>query len=96
VEPSDKARAIALKNSFICGGYFRIGKSFFDVITMWHVLEHVPNLDNQIKELKRLLKPSGTLIVAFLILNLSMQNITERFGQLMMCPIHFWHFSKKP
>jgi 2-polyprenyl-3-methyl-5-hydroxy-6-metoxy-1,4-benzoquinol methylase len=25
---------------------------------------HVPNLDNQIKELKRLLKPSGTLIVA--------------------------------
>jgi 2-polyprenyl-3-methyl-5-hydroxy-6-metoxy-1,4-benzoquinol methylase len=33
---------------------------------MWHVLEHVPNLDNQIKELKRLLKPSGTLIVAVL------------------------------
>jgi predicted SAM-dependent methyltransferase len=31
---------------------------------MWHVLEHVPNLYEQIKELKRLLKPSGTLIVA--------------------------------
>ena len=36
----------------------------FDVISMWHVLEHVPNLDNQIKELKRLLKPNGTLIIA--------------------------------
>jgi 2-polyprenyl-3-methyl-5-hydroxy-6-metoxy-1,4-benzoquinol methylase len=35
----------------------------FDVISMWHVLEHVPNLDNQIKELKRLLKPNGSLIV---------------------------------
>jgi predicted SAM-dependent methyltransferase len=31
---------------------------------MWHVLEHVPDLDLQIKELKRILKPSGTLIVA--------------------------------
>jgi 2-polyprenyl-3-methyl-5-hydroxy-6-metoxy-1,4-benzoquinol methylase len=27
-------------------------------------LEHVPNLENQIKELKRLLKPNGTLIIA--------------------------------
>jgi hypothetical protein len=32
--------------------------SSFDVITMWHVLEHVPDLDFQIKELKRLLKPT--------------------------------------
>jgi 2-polyprenyl-3-methyl-5-hydroxy-6-metoxy-1,4-benzoquinol methylase len=29
---------------------------------MWHVLEHVPDLDFQIKELKRLLKPTGTLL----------------------------------
>ena len=36
----------------------------FDVITMWHVLEHVPNLDEQLKELQRLLKPDGLLIVA--------------------------------
>jgi 2-polyprenyl-3-methyl-5-hydroxy-6-metoxy-1,4-benzoquinol methylase len=35
----------------------------FDVVSMWHVLEHVPDLDLQIKE-KRILKPSGTLIVA--------------------------------
>jgi 2-polyprenyl-3-methyl-5-hydroxy-6-metoxy-1,4-benzoquinol methylase len=43
VEPSDKARAIALKKQFLCRRYFRIRKSLFDVITMWHVLEHVPN-----------------------------------------------------
>jgi 2-polyprenyl-3-methyl-5-hydroxy-6-metoxy-1,4-benzoquinol methylase len=28
------------------------------------MLEHVPDLDFQIKELKRLLKPTGTLVVA--------------------------------
>jgi 2-polyprenyl-3-methyl-5-hydroxy-6-metoxy-1,4-benzoquinol methylase len=64
VEPSDKARAIALKKQFLCRRHLGIRKSLFDVITMWHVLEHVPNLYEQIKELKRLLKPSGTLIVA--------------------------------
>jgi 2-polyprenyl-3-methyl-5-hydroxy-6-metoxy-1,4-benzoquinol methylase len=63
VEPSDKARA-ALKKQFLCRRHLGIRKSLFDVITMWHVLEHVPNLYEQIKELKRLLKPSGTLIVA--------------------------------
>jgi 2-polyprenyl-3-methyl-5-hydroxy-6-metoxy-1,4-benzoquinol methylase len=44
-------------------------------------LEHVPNLENQIKELKRLLKPNGTLIIA-VPTNPSMQNITESFGRL--------------
>jgi hypothetical protein len=43
--------------------------------------------------LKRLLKPSGTLIVAVLILNLSMQNITALFAAYDANP--FWHFSKK-
>jgi 2-polyprenyl-3-methyl-5-hydroxy-6-metoxy-1,4-benzoquinol methylase len=38
VEPSDKARAIALKSSFVED---TSRKSLFDVITMWHVLEHV-------------------------------------------------------
>jgi 2-polyprenyl-3-methyl-5-hydroxy-6-metoxy-1,4-benzoquinol methylase len=72
---SDKARAIALKKQFHLSKILRLESHSFDVITMWHVLEHVPNLDNQIKELKRLLKPSGTLIVA--VLKSSMQNITE-------------------
>jgi 2-polyprenyl-3-methyl-5-hydroxy-6-metoxy-1,4-benzoquinol methylase len=45
VEPSDKARAIALKKQFLCRRHLGIRKSLFDVITMWHVLEHVPNLD---------------------------------------------------
>ncbi|MFB6272407.1 MAG: class I SAM-dependent methyltransferase [Salinibacter sp.] len=36
----------------------------FDVITLWHVLEHVPRLSDTIEELKRTLAPAGTLIVA--------------------------------
>ncbi len=36
----------------------------FDVITLWHVLEHVHQLDNQAKELHRLLSSEGKLFIA--------------------------------
>jgi len=36
----------------------------YDVVTMWHVLEHVHDLNGTIQELKRLLKPEGKLFVA--------------------------------
>lgn len=36
----------------------------FDVITLWHVLEHVPRLTATVEDLKRILSPTGTLVVA--------------------------------
>src|SRR5574337_1089193 len=36
----------------------------FDLITMWHVLEHVPHLNERIQEIRRLLKLDGLLIIA--------------------------------
>ncbi len=62
---------------------------------MWHVLEHVPDLDFQIKELKRLLKPTGTLIVAVPNFKSYDANYYQEFWAAYDVPIHFWHFSKK-
>ncbi len=36
----------------------------FDVVTLWHVLEHVHSLKNVIKELKRVLKKGSILVIA--------------------------------
>jgi 2-polyprenyl-3-methyl-5-hydroxy-6-metoxy-1,4-benzoquinol methylase len=36
----------------------------FDVVTLWHVLEHVPRLSATVEHLKRTLAPTGTLVVA--------------------------------
>jgi 2-polyprenyl-3-methyl-5-hydroxy-6-metoxy-1,4-benzoquinol methylase len=95
VEPSEKAKAIAKNKgvSFV-EKTSELESQTFDVISMWHVLEHVPNLEEQITELKRLLKPTGTLIVAVPNFKSFDANHYGKFWAAYDVPIHFWHFSK--
>jgi 2-polyprenyl-3-methyl-5-hydroxy-6-metoxy-1,4-benzoquinol methylase len=95
VEPSDKAKSIAKSKgvSFV-ENTSELESHTFDVISMWHVLEHIPNLEEQIKELKRLLKPSGTLIVAVPNFKSFDAKHYGNFWAAYDVPIHFWHFSK--
>ncbi|MGN7812270.1 class I SAM-dependent methyltransferase [Flavobacterium sp. 22076] len=96
IEPSDRAKNIAKQKGIsFAEETASLENNSFDVITMWHVLEHVPNLELQIQELKRLLKPTGTLIVA--VPNFKSFD-AEHYGEFWAAfdvPIHFWHFSKK-
>ena len=95
VEPSEKAKQIAInKGVFFVEALAQLEDHTFDVITMWHVLEHVPDLNHQIKELKRLLKPSGYLIVAVPNFNSFDAQHYGKFWAAYDVPIHFWHFSK--
>jgi ubiquinone/menaquinone biosynthesis C-methylase UbiE len=41
----------------------RYSDDFFDAITMWHVLEHVPAPRETLDELRRILKPDGLLVI---------------------------------
>ncbi|MCY1240886.1 Methyltransferase domain protein [compost metagenome] len=61
---------------------------------MWHVLEHVPNLEDQIKELKRLLKPNGSIIIAVPNFKSYDANHYKEFWAAYDVPRHLWHFSK--
>jgi len=95
VEPSEKAKEIAKNKgvSFV-DQTSELENHSFDVISMWHVLEHVPDLDKQIKELKRLLKPTGTLIIAVPNFKSFDAKHYGKFWAAYDVPIHFWHFSK--
>ncbi|MFC4475939.1 class I SAM-dependent methyltransferase [Flavobacterium chungangensis] len=96
VEPSDRAKNIAKEKgiSFV-EELSTLENHSLDVITMWHVLEHVPDLELQIQELKRLLKPTGTLIIAVPNYKSFDANHYQTFWAAYDVPIHFWHFSKK-
>ena len=66
----------------------------FDVITMWHVLEHVPDLTGRVKEIKRLLKNDGILIVAVPNSNSGDAKIYGKHWAAYDVPRHLWHFTK--
>jgi 2-polyprenyl-3-methyl-5-hydroxy-6-metoxy-1,4-benzoquinol methylase len=95
VEPSEKAKSIALKKgvSFVENTNL-LDENSFDLISMWHVLEHVPNLEEQIKELKRLLKPNGTILIAVPNFNSYDAKQYGTFWAAYDVPRHLWHFSK--
>ncbi len=96
IEPSQKAKTIAEgKGISFVKDTTALASQSFDCITMWHVLEHVPDLDFQIKEVKRLLKPTGTLIVAVPNFKSFDAKYYQKFWAAYDVPIHFWHFSKQ-
>ena len=68
VEPSEDAKAIAqkrMKGKIITSEELKgFPDGAFDVITMWHVLEHVDDLKWQVAQLQRLVKPSGRVVIA--------------------------------
>jgi 2-polyprenyl-3-methyl-5-hydroxy-6-metoxy-1,4-benzoquinol methylase len=95
IEPSAKARTIAInKGVNFATNLSDLESHSFDVITMWHVLEHVPNLDEYILELKRLLKQSGTIIIAVPNFKSFDAYYYGRFWAAFDVPRHIWHFSK--
>ena len=64
------------------------------MITLWHVLEHLPNLERHIDRFDSLLKPSGTLVVA-------VPNFKSFDAQWYKnswagydVPRHLWHFDQ--
>lgn len=68
IEPSDDARKIAekkLNTKLLSPAELEnLPDNSFDIITMWHVLEHVADLKTEIHHLQRLLKKDGRLILA--------------------------------
>lgn len=69
--------------------------SSFDIITMWHVLEHISNLEEYILELYRLIKPNGTIIIAVPNFKSFDASFYGRYWAAYDTPRHLWHFSKK-
>jgi SAM-dependent methyltransferase len=64
----------------------------FDVITMWHVLEHVPDPEQRLREVHRLLKNDG---VAFIALPNKEAWDAEKYGKYWAAwdvPRHLFHF----
>ena len=98
IEPNEKARAMANKS---CGNLVfnteklqKFKNESFDVITLWHVLEHLPDLEQQVSTFKKLLKPNGTLVIAVPNFKSFDALHYKSFWAAFDVPRHLWHFSR--
>jgi len=67
----------------------------FDVVTLWHVLEHLPNLDNTLLKIEALVRPGGNLIIAVPNYNSFDATYYKEYWAAYDTPRHLWHFSRE-
>ena len=86
-----------LKLNIVEGGLLsaRFPDGFFDVITMWDVLEHLPNPLEALAECDRIMKKSGILIVETLNVDTLTVRILKQNWPLFKPPYHLFYFNRK-
>ena len=67
----------------------------YDIITMWHSLEHLHDLNSSIQDMKKLLRPNGTIVVACPNHKSFDAIFYKENWAAYDVPRHLWHFDKK-
>lgn len=96
VEPSPKARELAERKTGIkISAEFAPRKDYYDAITLWHVLEHLPELEKDLANFCESLKETGALIIA--VPNRESQDAKKykEYWAGYDVPRHLWHFNQK-
>jgi len=97
LEPDETARAQALKNHGLellrPHAIDQLEAGSFDAITLWHVLEHVHDLDGYWNHFKRLLNKNGQLIIAVPNYTSSDARHYGAYWAAYDVPRHLYHFS---
>jgi len=98
IEPDEQARHFAEKNYglkvFDPKNIMDLESHSFDVITMWHVLEHVSDLSRRMEDLRRLIKENGIVFIA--LPNLKSWDALHygKYWAGLDLPRHLYHFTK--
>jgi 2-polyprenyl-3-methyl-5-hydroxy-6-metoxy-1,4-benzoquinol methylase len=98
VEPEKKAADLAVKNHNLnmktVSGFFESNTEKYDVITLWHVLEHVYDLEKYLIQIHRNIKKGGILVLGLPNSN-SYDAIHYKENWVAWdLPIHLYHFTK--
>lgn len=96
IEPSIKLHPVLKsKNIELFNSIDLVEENSQDVISMWHSLEHIPNLEYTLRHLKRILKPDGVLFVAVPNYKAYDAKYYKSFWAAWDVPRHLWHFSRE-
>lgn len=97
VEQSDQARALCRKNNLRSfKSVEELPKSErFSGITLWHVLEHVPDLEKTLSDLRMHLDSQGKLIIAVPNNKSLDAHYYKKHWAALDVPRHLWHFNSQ-
>ena len=99
VEPNEKPRKWAIDHFHLDIRKnlddFQAGKFQFNCITLWHVLEHIHDLQATILDLKNLLAPGGIIIIALPNWNSWDARHYGQYWAALDLPRHLYHFNSE-
>ena len=98
VELNPKARTIAKDklNTSVLSNISQLGQEEkFDIITLWHVLEHLENFESVILKLREHLNPGGLLVIAVPNFNSRDASYYKEYWAAFDVPRHLFHFSRE-
>jgi SAM-dependent methyltransferase len=97
IEPSAEAREVAKKNYGIelndVNSWEKFPDNSLDVVTAWHVLEHVYELEREVNQVKRVLSSCGTFIFALPNCSSADAKFYGPYWAAYDVPRHIWHFT---
>lgn len=73
--------------------FWNLESKSFDAITLWHVLEHLEELNESIEKIKSILAPGGTVMIALPNHRSYDAKHYKTFWAAYDVPRHLWHFS---
>jgi 2-polyprenyl-3-methyl-5-hydroxy-6-metoxy-1,4-benzoquinol methylase len=99
LEPDPDARKVAKELNDVellpLEGLKELGASRFDAITMWHVLEHVYDLNEELETILSSLKEGGVFVVAVPNYTSFDASYYKEFWAAYDVPRHLYHFEPK-
>jgi len=99
VEPDKDARVLAEKNHNLklhdSINKIKIGKKKYDRIMLWHVLEHISDINKTLSTIYKFLKKDGLCIIAVPNYKSFDARIYSKFWAAYDVPRHLFHFNKK-
>ena len=96
VETNTHARDQAIRKGLtVVSSWEQLPQEKFNLISLWHVLEHVSDLDQCIQEIQKRLNTNDILLIAVPNLNAFDALHYAEYWAAYDVPRHLWHFSQR-